>query len=75
MTCFLDTIRLYCEWNQEDYQTHRNGDIKMHDQVMSLYGLTPPSQEVIDERTRRVEAVKSTMGDKYLLAKPVVRKK
>lgn len=75
MTCFLDTMRLYYAWNQEDDLTHHNGDIKMHDQVMSLYGLSSPSQDIIDERTRKVEAVKATMGDKYLLAKPVGRKK
>lgn len=33
---------------------------------VDLFGMEPPSEDVIKDRERKVEAVKRQMGDKYL---------
>lgn len=47
---------------------------KYDDVIDSLIGLQPPPEAVALARQKRVEAVKLSMGDKYLLAIPVERK-
>lgn len=41
--------------------------------ITSLYGLTPPSKKEKLARERKVAEVIKSMGDKYLLSKPVNR--
>ena len=39
-----------------------------------LYKLTPPSQQFIEQREKKIAQCKQMMGNKYLLAKPIQRK-
>ena len=43
--------------------------------IHSVYGLSSPTQKEIDERAKKVKRCVTAMGDKYLLATPIGRKK
>lgn len=39
-----------------------------------LYKLPPPSQQIMQLREVKIEQCKLILGDKYLLAKPILKK-
>jgi hypothetical protein len=48
-------------------QIHRSN------QALDLYYLSPPDPEAVARMRQRVEMLKQSMGEKYLLAKPLPR--